>query len=323
MNRTPSLLDARTEASHLKRLAVTVLAVLAAFVPFALGNYANFVMSEVLVLIVALLGLNLLTGYCGQISLGHGAIYALGAYSLAILLKNDFPCWAAIPLAGAFCFVCGFLFGWPALRLEGLYLALATFALAVAVPSLLKDDALSRWTGGVQGLSIDKPVPPWFWPLGPDHWFYLICLVTTVFLYVIVRNLVNSRVGRALIAIRENALAASAIGINRPLYTAITFGISALVTGIGGALGALGAEFVSPDSFPPFLSISFLVGIIVGGVGTMSGPLFGAAFLYAMPQIAERISKGAPWAIYGVVLLVVIYTMPTGLSAMVKRLWKQ
>jgi len=306
--------------ASLIRPAAWLIALAAAAVPFFLGDYQAFQCAQLLILAIALLGLNVLTGYTGQISLGHGAFFALGAYFSVVLMGHAaVPYWLAIPLAALLCFGCGLLFGWPALRLEGPYLALITFALAVAVPTLLKHDALSFWTGGVQGISIDRDPPPAFWHLGLDHWLYLLCLAWAVLLFWAVNNLVRSRVGRALVAIRESGVAASAMGINRPLYAALAFGISALITGTAGALSALAAQFVSPDSFPPFLSISFLVGLVVGGVARPAGPVIGAVFLYAMPKVAEDVSKGAPWAIYGITLLLVVYLMPNGLSGIFDR----
>jgi branched-chain amino acid transport system permease protein len=309
----------QTGASPWRR-AAWVVGGIAVLVPFALGDYQAFQFAQLAVLAIALLGLNVLTGYTGQISLGHGAFFALGAYfCVALMEQGGVPYWVAIPVSALMCFVCGLLFGWPALRMEGPYLALITFALAVAVPALLKHDALSAWTGGVQGISIDRQAPPAFWTFGADHWLYFVCLVWAGLLFSAVNNLVDSRVGRALVAIRESGVAASTMGINRPVYAAVAFGISAFITGVAGALSALAAQYVSPDSFPPFLSISFLVGLVVGGVARPAGPLVGAVFLYAMPKVAEGISKGAPWAIYGITLLIVVYLMPTGLAGVFDR----
>jgi branched-chain amino acid transport system permease protein len=312
---------APVEHASFKRYAIASAVAAAAAVPLFLGDYQAFQCMQLLILAVALLGLNVLTGYTGQISLGHGAFFALGAYfCVALMERGGLPYWAAIPIAALLCFACGTAFGWPALRMGGPYLALITFALAVAVPALLKHDALGGWTGGVQGITIDKPEPPAFWPLGADHWLYLLALGWALGCFWAVRNLVDSRVGRALVAIRESGVAASTMGIHRPAFTAIAFGASALITGVAGALSALAAQYVSPDSFPPFLSISFLVGLVVGGVARPAGPLLGAVFLYLMPKAAEGISKGAPWAIYGITLLLVVYLAPTGLAGLLQKL---
>src|SRR5438105_5922299 len=192
-----------------KLVTVTILLiVLACVLPFVLTNYRTFQATLVLIYAIALLGLNLLTGYNGQISLGHGAFYAMGAYAAAILMdRAGMSYWATIPLAGAVCLVVGFLFGLPALRLEGLYLALATFALAVSMPQILKAHFLEKWTGGVQGIVIVKPDPPGFLgalgiKLNADQWLYFFALGIAIVLFVIGWNLISGRIGRALIAIR-------------------------------------------------------------------------------------------------------------------------
>lgn len=295
-------------------------AVVAAVAPLALSGYQTFQLSQLLIFFIAILGLNLLTGYCGQLSLGHGAFFALGAYTAVILLNGfGLPWWVAVPCAAAASFVIGFLFGWPALRLEGPYLALATFALAIAVPQLLKHEALSPWTGGVQGVNLEQIAAPGWWRFGSDYWFYLVCLGCASAAFVLTNNLAHGRIGRAITALREHPIAASAMGINRSRTTAIVFGISAMATGLAGALGAFATQFISPDSFNVFLSISLLVGAIVGGLGTRTGPLFGAIFIQFMPRLAEEASKAAPWAIYGAVLMLVIYVAPGGIAGTLEK----
>lgn len=298
-------------------------AVLAAacVLPFTISSYQLLLANQVIVYAVALLGLNILTGYNGQFSLGHGAFYAIGAYCTAILLdKTGIPYWATIPLAGALCFVAGFLFGLPALRLEGHYLALATFALAVATPQLLKYKDFDFLTGGVQGIVISGPDTPAGLPLRSDQWLYFFCLLWTVPLFVLAWNLLRGRTGRALMAIRDHPLAASSMGIDLARYKSLTFGVSAMYTGIAGALGALLAQFVSPDSFDLFLSIRFLVGIVFGGLASMAGVFFGAIFIEFVPNLADLVSKAAPQAIYGIVLIVCMYLMPTGVMGLLRAL---
>lgn len=303
--------------------AAAVLAALLA-VPALLSGYQLLLATQVLVYAVALLGLNLLTGASGQISLGHGAFFAVGAYVVPIAMAHGgLPYWAAVPLAGAVCFGVGFLFGRPALRLEGLYLALATFALAIALPQLLKHKALGVWTGGVQGLFIDRvEAPPWLaaWlSLHGDQWLYLFALLCAAPLFLMAHNLLRGRTGMALMAIREQPTAAAAMGIDLARYKSLVFGLSAMVTGLGGALGALAAQFVSPDSFGFFLSITLLVGVVIGGVGSIFGVFFGAAFIVFVPNVAEHLSKSVPWAIYGVLLMLFVYLMPQGVSGLVRR----
>ena len=302
-----------------KLVGVALLVVLACVLPFVVGNYRVFQFTLVLAYSIALLGLNMLTGYNGQISLGHGAFYAIGAYAAAILMdKAGFPYWATIPIAGAICFVAGFLFGLPALRLEGLYLALATFALGVAMPQILKHEALAKWTGGSQGIVIVKPDPPAWSGLSQDQWLYFFTLAWVVVLFVCGWNLLRGRIGRAMVAIRDQPIAAQAMGVNTSLVKSLTFGVSALYTGIAGALGAIVIQFVAPDSFTIFLSITLLVGVVIGGLASISGAFFGAVFIQFIPNIADEISKAAPWAIYGVVLIAFMYAMPTGVAGFLR-----
>jgi branched-chain amino acid transport system permease protein len=287
--------------------------------PFTLSNYHVFQCTLVLVYAIALLGLNMLTGFNGQISLGHGAFYAIGAYCAAIMMDRwGVPYWATLPAAGAVCLIAGFLFGLPALRLEGLYLALATFALGVAMPQLLKYKHFESWTGGVQGIVIMKPDPPFGLPLSPDRWLYCFTLAVAILMFWLGWNLLRGRVGRAMQAIREHPIAAEAMGINSALYKSLTFGVSAMYTGVAGALGAIAVQFVAPDSFSSFLSLSLLVGVVVGGLASIPGAVYGAIFVQFVPNIADQISKAAPWAIYGVFLILFMYVMPTGIAGFVR-----
>jgi branched-chain amino acid transport system permease protein len=303
-----------------------VAAVIAITLPFVVSSYRTFQLTLVMVYAIALLGLNILTGYNGQISLGHGAFYAMGAYCAAILMdKVGMPYWATVPVAGAVCLVAGFLFGLPALRLEGLYLALATFALGVAMPQLLKYKALEPWTGGVQGIVIIKPEAPALFPgmalpLNADQWLYFFTLAVTLLMFVLGWNLLRGRVGRALIAIRDHAIAAEAMGVNTALYKSLAFGVSAMYTGVAGALGAIAVQFVAPDSFNIFLSIMLLVGIVIGGLGSIAGALYGALFIQFVPNIADELSKAAPWAIFGIFMIIFVYLMPTGVAGAVRLL---
>jgi branched-chain amino acid transport system permease protein len=292
--------------------------------PFLISNYHVFQLTLALAYAIALLGLNMLTGYNGQISLGHGAFYAIGAYTTAILMTQfAVPYWATIPVAAALCLGVGFLFGLPALRLEGLYLALATFALAVATPQLLKYKALEAWTGGVQGIVITKPDPPFGLPLNEDQWLYLFTLAVAILMFVLARNLINGRIGRAMVAIRDHPIAAETMGINTALYKSLTFGVSALFTGVAGSLGAIAVQFVAPDSFDAFLSIRLLVGVVVGGLASISGAVWGALFIQFVPNFADQISKAAPWAIYGAFLIAFMFVMPTGVSGFIRMRWER
>jgi len=315
----------------LRHAIVAVFVAIAFAIPFVASSFVMFQLSEVLIYGLAILGLNLLTGFNGQFSLGHSAFYGLGAYTAAILMHNyEVNYLWTLPAAGVVCFGVGFLFGLPALRLQNLYLALATFALATAMPQILKFHALENWTGGVQGLVVDQPDPPDFLSMiDGDQWLYYVTLVVVLLMFAAAATLVRSRTGRAIMAIRDNPIAAAAMGINTSLYKTLTFGVSALYTGVAGALSALAVAFVAPDSFTIFLSISLLVGLVIGGVGSIPGCLFGGLFVLYVPNIANSLSNGLAGAIYGVILLIVIFVMPAGAAGFVRAViarlsrWRQ
>jgi branched-chain amino acid transport system permease protein len=203
-------------------------------------------------------------------------------------------------------------------------LALATFALAVALPQLLKFKYLEFMTGGVQGIVIMKPESPWESLFGlrlnSDRWLYFFTLAITLVMFVVGWNLIRGRVGRALIAIRDQPIAAASMGINTPMYKSLAFGVSAMFTGVAGALSAILVAFVAPDSFTVFLSITLLVGMVIGGVTSLPGALYGAIFIQFIPNVADQISKAAPWAIYGIMLILFMYTMPTGIAGAIRLL---
>ncbi len=305
-----------------KVAGILIVLAVACALPFFLSGFRLYQFSQVYIYAMALLGLNILTGYNGQISLGHGAFYALGAFTTAILIDKAGVHYAwTIPAAGLLCLVVGFLFGIPALRLEGLYLALATFSLALAVPQILK--YFEHWTGGSQGIVLSKPRAPWGLPLTRDQWLYFLTLAVLIVLFVLGRNLLHGRVGRALVAIRDNPIAAEAMGINSALYKSLAFGVSAAYTGVAGALSGVVVAFVAPDTFNVFLSITFLVGVVIGGLASISGAIFGALFIQFVPNWAQDISKAAPWAIYGIFLIVFMYVMPHGISGSLRLAWSR
>jgi branched-chain amino acid transport system permease protein len=186
------------------------------------------------------------------------------------------------------------------------------------MPQILKFHPLEPLTGGVQGIVILKPDPPPGVPLDADQWLYFFTLAVLLVMFAGATSLVNSRTGRAIMAIRDHPIAAATMGINTSLYKTLTFGVSALYTGVAGALGAIAIQFVAPDSFTFLLSVSLLVGLVVGGVGSIPGSLFGGVFVLFVPNIAERVSTGLAGAIYGVILLLVIYVMPSGAAGFVR-----
>lgn len=312
----------------LKKIIVAACVLAAVLLPFVLEDFRVFQLNLVLIYAIAILGLNILTGYGGQISLGHGAFYAVGAYTSAILISQlGMSAYLTIPIAGVVCLVMGVLMGFPALRLAGHYLALATFALAIATPQLLKYKGIEHWTGGVQGIILDKPTPPFGLTLfgnelSEDRWLYLVILAIALGLFWLAHNLLSGRVGRAIVAIRDQPTAAAALGINLTFVKTATFGLSAAYTGIAGALSALAVAYIAPDSFPAFLSISLLVGVVVGGLGSISGAIFGALFIQFVPNVADEMSKSAPWAVYGAMLLALAYAAPNGVMGILQKIKK-
>ena len=300
-----------------------------------ISSYTFLQLSLMIVYAIAVLGLILLTGFNGQISLGHGAFFAVGAYTAAILIDQaGWPFWATLPMVALSCFVAGYLFGLPALRLEGHYLALATFALAVAVPQILKYRHFESFTNGVQGINIFKEDPPFGLPLTSDQWMYLVVLAVAVVMFWIAHNLLDSRTGRAMMAIRDHTMAASTMGINVSRYKAVVFGISAIFTGIAGALHAVIFEYIAPDSFRFELSIAFLVGAVVGGIASLPGAIIGGVFVQVIEKYADALTKKIsaavhlplelePWTIYGIALILLMYTMPMGVAGGLRALWRR
>jgi branched-chain amino acid transport system permease protein len=297
-----------------------------------ISNYSFLQLNLMMMFAIAVLGLNLLTGFNGQISLGHGAFMAVGAYVTAVLMARfGWPYWATLPVAALFCFAAGYLFGFPALRLEGTYLALATFALAIAVPQLLKFKHIEDLTGGVQGINLRRVRAPFDLPFTSDQWIFWVVLAVAVLMFWIARNLLASRTGRALMAIRDQPMAASTIGINLAHYKAVTFGVSALYTGVAGAIYALITEGVAPDSFRLELSITLLVGMVVGGIASLTGAVLGGVFVQVIEKYADALARDIaaavhlpievePWTIYGIVLIALVYLMPTGIAGGLARL---
>jgi len=258
----------------IRRVSILIGLALALFLPFYMEGFGVFQLTQVLYLSIAVLGLNLLTGFTGQFSLGHSAFMAIGAYTAGIMMDQwEVPYYLTIVPAGIVCFAAGFLFGLPALRLEGLYLALATFALAVAAPQLLKYEHFEPFTGGVQGLDLLKPDSPIAF-LSNDQWWYYFSLFFGVLLFIAAWNLVRGRTGRAMIAIRDNPIAASTMGINLSLYKSVTFGVSGIYCGVAGALSAIVVEFIAPESFTFIFAILLLIGMVIGGIASIPAALF-------------------------------------------------
>ena len=282
---------------------------------------------------IAIVGLNVLTGYTGQISLGHGALMAIGAYTTAILTVDHGmrDLWT-IPLAGLIAMAAGFLLGLPALRLSGLYLALATFAFAVAMPALLKK--FSGLTGGSQGINLfDEALTRSTGALGSvnvlgrelatnDFLYYLtwsIGLVLAGAAWVLVRG----RAGRAFRAVRDSEVAAASFGVNIALYKTLAFAISGFYAGIAGSLFVLVSSwFVNPQSFYFDKSLLLVVGAVVGGLGSLGGLAAGALFVEFMPSWAANLSKspGVPAVFFGAAIVLVMIMLPSGVGGLLRWL---
>jgi branched-chain amino acid transport system permease protein len=233
------------------------------------------------------------------------------------------PYWLTLPVSAVVCAGFGFLIGLPALRLAGHHLALTTFALAVAIPQILKYKLFETWTGGVQGLVIDKPDAPFGLPLDADQWLWVFTLAVVVGMYVLAWNLTRGRIGRAMRAIRDQPTAAEAMGINLAMVKTHTFAVSAMYTGVAGSLGAIVVAFVAPDSFSVFLSITLFVGLCAGGAASIGGTIVGAVFIEFVPNLADKVSKAAPGAIYGIILIAMLFLMPRGAGGFLADRWRK
>ena len=298
-----------------------VVLVVAVAIPFNSSSVLNGELTLALVYAVAAMGLNLLIGYGGQISLGHGAFFAVGAYAAAaVLAKTDLPWPFALPVAAAAAFVLGLAFGIPALRLRGLYLALMTLALAVAIGPVIK--RAEPLTGGVSGLAVPAPAVPGSLEssLDPDQWLYLITLGVAVVMLVLAANLTRGPLGRTLVSVRDAERTATTLGVDAARVKALLFACSAAFAGVGGALFAFALGFVAPESFTLLLSFTFLGAIVVGGLGTVAGSVLGALFVVFVPQYAGDVNQALTGLIYGGTLIAVLYLLPGGAAGLLRRL---
>ena len=299
------------------RLALlTAGAIVLVVLPRFLSDYHAYQFALVGIYFIALLGLNILTGYSGQISLGHGAFMALGAYTTAILTVNHGwrDLWT-IPLAGVVAGVAGYLFGLPALRLAGVYLALATFALPIALASLEKH--FSSFTGGGSGLILHLPHSELGVHTSPSRWIYYLTWSIAAVLFACAWLFVRGRTGRALSALHFSDVAAAASGVNVAAFKTLAFGVSAFYAGVAGSLLAIAVAFVNPDTFPLSLSILLLTGVVVAGLGSLSGIIFGALFIEFVPIWSQSISKEAPSVVYGLILIALLLVVPTGAAGLI------
>jgi branched-chain amino acid transport system permease protein len=283
-------------------------------------------LSYAIIFSIAILGLNILTGYSGQISLGHGAFLAMGAYASAIAQqRTGMNFLLSIPLAMIVCGLLGYGLGFPALRLAGIYLALATFALAVALPSILKWHYLEFLTGGVKGIIL-SPVTSPTGSLSDDQYFYFVCLLVAAVLFLVAWNLLSGRTGRAFRAIRDGDLAAVASGINLARYKTLAFALSAAFAGAAGALYGVAAGYLTPDAYGFQISILVLVGAVIGGLGTLEGAVIGGFFSQFLPQFSQQaigavnkqVANAAPSVTQGLLLLLVMFVARHGVAGLLR-----
>jgi branched-chain amino acid transport system permease protein len=305
------------------RRATVVLAVgllvVALLIPFLFGPYRVGQFTLVLAYAVAVLGLNLLVGYNGQISLGHGAFFALGAYTAALLIeKASVPYLLTLPAAGLVCFAAGFLFGVPALRLHGLYLALVTLGLAIATPPLIK--RFDELTEGTQGMTVEQPVSPSWLPLEDDQFLYLLTLAVAALMFLLAWNLTRGQLGRAIKAVRDGEIPASTLGVNLAATKTRVFALSAAYAGVAGALYVFAIGFVAPEAFTLTVSFAFLAAIVVGGLATISGAVLGALFIEFVPVYASDVNDALTGVIYGSVLIAFMWILPGGAASLPRRL---
>jgi branched-chain amino acid transport system permease protein len=302
---------------HLPAIAslLAVAAVLSAL-PFTLGAYDVSLVAQVGIFFIAVLGLNILTGYTGQISIGHGAFMAIGGYTTAVMSRDHHTDLVVTMLmAFAICFVVGLLVGLPALRLSGVYLALATFALAVSVPQLpLK---WSRFLGGRDGVQTSRTVS--------HSWLYGAAWTASAILFVLAWLILRGRVGRAFRAVRDSEIAAVASGIELPVYKTLAFGISAAYAGVAGSLFVLATNgFAAPDEFGVVLSLQILVGAAVAGLGSLWGVLAGAAFVGLLPAVSSSVpvvgSEHGRDVVFGAAVVLVMLVLPDGFAGLLARL---
>lgn len=303
-----------------REVAIVLFGVTAFALTFMLEGYELYRFTLAAAYAIAILGINLLTGLSGQFSIGHSAFFLVGAYGTAITMQyTDLGAYGGLVLAAIGSFVAGFLFGWPALRLSMVHLALTTWGLALAVPQLLKSRFLEPLTGGVQGIYLERPVPPAGVALSEDQWWYLVVLITLLVAITLAGNLIHSRTGRALIAIRDNEIAAAPMGINVSAYKTVIFGFSAALAGIAGGFVALLIDFVAPDSYTFMFGALLLIGAVAGGLQSAWGAIFGGLFVQFLPDLSSSASTMLTMPAQGFVLLALIYLFPLGIAGEITR----
>lgn len=314
------------------RVAIgAVIAIAALYAPIYYQPAMNRVLSQAIYLAIAAMGLNLLTGFNGQVSIGHGAFFGVGAFTSAILvIEYGWTYEPTIIVAAVLAGAVGVLVGVPALRVRGLYLALVTLGLAVLFPRIA-DKWVTEWfeVGGTGGVALLRPPRSAFASLidalDDDQWAYYVCLAVMALLFVLAWNLVRGRVGRSMIAVRDQEIAATTVGVNLAGTKVVTFAISAGYAGIAGSLSVMVDGFA--DATNPILyfqrSIEFLVAVVIGGAATILGPAVGALLVVLLRRNTEDLIEGkevlSP-AIYGAALIAIVFVLPEGVVGGVRRL---
>ncbi len=297
-------------------VVVAAAAVILAVLPFQISGYHQGIATRVAVYFIAILGLNILTGYTGQISIGHGAFMAIGGYVTAIMSHDHHTnLIATLPLAFAITFACGVLVGIPALRFSGVYLALATFALAVSVPQFpLK---FSKFTGGSNGIQTSET---------PTHiWLYGVSWTSAAIMFVLAWLLLRGRIGRAFRAVRDSPVAAASSGVALPIYKTLAFGVSAAFAGVAGSLFVLVTNgFAQPNEFGVLLSLEILIGAAVAGLGSLWGVLVGALFIGLLPTVSADVpligSSHGQDVVFGLIVILIMLLLPNGFAGLLARL---
>ncbi len=301
------------------KIGLTVLAIIAIIPPFVTNPLELTKLSRLVGLVLAVLGVNLLTGYTGLISLGHGVFVGVGAFAMANFIDQGMSLFLAGILATLFTGVIGLVLGLPALRVKGIYLALVTFGIALAFPPFAR--RLGPWTGGVSGRTVDNSafVPPSF--LGLDDnvqvWRYGACLAVVTLWFWLIRNLVTSRMGRALRTVHDNEAAAATFGINVPYAKAGALAISAAMTGTAGVMQAILNPYIGHGDFDSFLSLRLYAAAVIGGLGTLAGAIYGVLALIAVPAINSALDLLDRDAIvFGGGLIIMTFVAPAGIAGL-------
>ena len=299
-----------------KIIGLVVLAVLL-LVPPLLKNYGVYLFSYWLVFVIATMGLNLTIGYAGQKSLGHAAFFGIGAYTVAILMKAGFSFWFGLPVAMLGCFAIGLALGFPALRVQTIYLAFATLGFNTAVWLVMRNE---EWlTGGTFGINnISRPSLFGFQLTAALHYYYFV-LVVAVILGALLWRLLNSPWGKAFTALRDNPIRAESLGVNIQAYTLLSFAIGAVYAGVAGALFASLVEFIEPAPFTVGASIMMYLMVVVGGAGYFFGPLLGSAVGVLLPEWL-RFAQAWYLFVFGTAVVMLMLWLPDGLLSIPDRL---